>query len=148
MNTMIISTLIIANQYSDSPVKWFPSRQILTSAENGQNHTVDSNMYELKRKNWDDDNQCPLPCLYFRRPKLEKKERKKKHENNSSRSKFTNLHDNSSSRQFTCYDMIESSVGRPSCMTSLRIEKLLKNIREKLVKLNEWGITGADHCNQ
>ena len=70
---MIISTLIIANQYSDSPVKWFPSRQILTSAENGQNHTVDSNMYELKTKNWDDDNQCPLPCLYFRRPKLEKK---------------------------------------------------------------------------
>lgn len=67
MKRIIITTLMDANQYSDSPVQTVRHAKQIQLWEDD---TVDPDMYQLHQEYRYDDHECPLPRLHLRRPKL------------------------------------------------------------------------------
>lgn len=66
MKRIIITTLMEANQYSDSPVQSQACQANTTWAD----RTVEPNMYQLHQEYRNDNHEGPLPRLHLRRPKL------------------------------------------------------------------------------
>ena len=63
MKTMIMTTLIMANQYSDSPRKHRTSHYPhIPGRENASRPTINSDVDELHGKNRRNDHEGILPC--------------------------------------------------------------------------------------
>ena len=63
MKTMIMTTLIMANQYSDSPREHRTSQYVhIPARENPERPTINSDVDELHGKNRCNDHEGILPC--------------------------------------------------------------------------------------